>query len=71
MKAPDGEPWFMVFANCADTIRTIPMMIYDEKNVEDLDDSLEDHAVDETRYSLMSRPINTKTAPNSETTIGK
>lgn len=69
--APDEKPWFMVFENCADTIRTLPMMIYDERNVEDLDDSLEDHAVDETRYSLMSRPIKSKAAPNNESTIGR
>jgi phage terminase large subunit len=58
--APDEKPWFQVFSTCADTIRTIPVMIYSSKRVEDMDDTLEDHAVDETRYSLMSRPIKSK-----------
>lgn len=58
--APDGKPFFQVFSTCVDTVRTVPIMIYSAKKLEDLDDSLEDHAVDETRYSLMSRPLKTK-----------
>lgn len=58
--APDNKPYFQVFSTCVDTIRTVPVMIYDSKKIEDLDGTLEDHAVDETRYSLMSRPIKTK-----------
>lgn len=69
--APDGKPYFQVFETCADTIRTIPMMIYDDRNVEDLDDSLEDHAADETRYSLMSRPLKSPQAQQNEGQVGK
>ena len=32
-------------------------MMYDEHKPEDLDTSLEDHAVDEIRYFCMMRPI--------------
>lgn len=69
--APDGKPWLQVFSTCVDTTRTIPMMIYDDRNVEDLDGSLEDHPADETRYSLMSRPLKSKAAQKEESTIGK
>ena len=36
-KAPDGKPWYQVFENCYDTIRTIPALVYDENRVEDVD----------------------------------
>lgn len=35
-------------------------MSYSSKNVEDVDDSGEDHVYDETRYFLMARPIGAK-----------
>lgn len=46
-----------VCENCTDSIRTIPMLIYDDDNVEDVDTSMEDHAYDEWRYFLDSKPI--------------
>ena len=52
-----GKARMYVFRNCKDWIRTIPLMMYDDTKVEDLDSSLEDHAADETRYFLQSRPI--------------
>lgn len=39
--------------NCVNLIRTIPLMLHDERNVEDLDTKLEDHALDGVRYWLM------------------
>jgi len=53
----NGYARMYVFDNCKAFIRTIPMMIYDEHKVEDLDTDLEDHIADETRYMCMSRPI--------------
>lgn len=53
----NGYPMMYVFKNCKAFIRTIPLLQYDEHKVEDLDTSGEDHAADETRYFLMSRPI--------------
>ena len=41
---------------CEDTIRTIPTLQHDEHDMEDLDTEGEDHATDETRYAIMSRP---------------
>lgn len=42
-----------ITTNCANLIRTISLQLHDERNVEDLDTSLEDHAVDALRYGLM------------------
>lgn len=42
---------------CKDSIRTIPTLIHDETKVEDLDSDGEDHAADEWRYAVMSRPV--------------
>lgn len=38
---------------CPNLIRTLPAMIHDAKNVEDLDTKLEDHAPDSARYGLV------------------
>jgi hypothetical protein len=46
-----------IFNNCKAFIRTIPLLMYDEHKVEDLDTDGEDHIADEMRYFLMSRPI--------------
>jgi hypothetical protein len=53
----NGIPMMYVFDNCKAFIRTVPMMIYDEHDPEDLDTELEDHVCDEWRYFCMSRPI--------------
>lgn len=45
-----------VSPSCRDFIRTVPILIHDEKKVEDIDTTGEDHAADETRYAVMSRP---------------
>ena len=52
--------------NCKDFIRTIPQLIGDEHNVEDVDTSQEDHIYDETRYFLASKPV-TPDAPKEDT----
>lgn len=41
---------------CEDSIRTIPVLQHDEDKLEDLDTEGEDHAADEWRYGLTSRP---------------
>ena len=46
-----------IFENCTGFIRTIPLMMYDEHKVEDLDTSMEDHIADEWRYMCMNRPV--------------
>ena len=54
----NGVPMFYVFSTCKHFIRTIPMLMYDEKKVEDVDTSLEDHIYDEWRYVMMENPMN-------------
>ena len=53
-----GYPMFYTFNTCPHFIRTIPILIYDEKNVEDIDTDLEDHIYDEARYVFMEHPLN-------------
>ena len=53
----NGYPMMYVFNTCKAFIRTIPLQVYDETHVEDLDSDMEDHVADESRYMCMSRPI--------------
>lgn len=53
--APDGLPWLIFFDTCINAIRTIPIMIHDDKYPEDLDSDLEDHAPDAIRYWAVMR----------------
>lgn len=55
-----GIPMFYCFKSCKHFIRTIPILIYDEKKAEDIDTTLEDHIYDETRYLFMEHPLNPK-----------
>lgn len=52
-----ADPPLLYFhESCEQTIETLPNLQHDEKNPEDLDTDAEDHAADETRYAVMSRP---------------
>ncbi len=42
--------------DCRNLIRTLPGLVFDETNPEDLNTDGEDHAMDEVRYGVMSRP---------------
>jgi hypothetical protein len=53
----DGVPMLYFCENCEDTIRTLPTQQHDEGEPEDIDTEGEDHAADETRYAVMSRPL--------------
>ena len=53
----NGYPMMYIFSTCQAFIRTIPLLMYDEHKVEDLDTTGEDHAADEARYLCMARPI--------------
>lgn len=56
----DGRPMLQVFDTCRHFIRTVPNLVYDQANVEDIDSAQEDHIYDECRYVLMERPITPK-----------
>ncbi|HIU48798.1 MAG TPA: Terminase-like family protein [Candidatus Avimonoglobus intestinipullorum] len=48
---------FYTFSTCRNFIRTIPALVYDAVNVEDVDSAGEDHIYDECRYVLMENPV--------------
>lgn len=67
-----SQPMIAFFKTCSDTIRTLPTMQHHRDKAEDMDDTAEDHAVDELRYACASRPW-IKPLPKSEkplTTLG-
>lgn len=64
--AADGEPMIQIFENCLELIRTIPLMIYDDHNVEDVADGLPDHWCESLRYFCMSRPAPNRYPPKRE-----
>jgi hypothetical protein len=51
----DNTPMLYLFETCTDLIRTLPLMQHDQHRPEDINTKQEDHAVDELRYSAMSR----------------
>lgn len=52
-----GDCMLQVFNTCKHFIRTIPSLVYDDKNVEDINTTQEDHIYDAVRYALMETPI--------------
>ncbi|MCF8012455.1 MAG: terminase family protein [Clostridiales bacterium] len=52
-----GLPMMYIFNTCRDFIRTVPALVYDEHDVEDVDTTSEDHIYDEARYMAMENPI--------------
>ena len=62
----EGRSMFYVFSTCVNFIRTIPSLVYDTKDVEDIDTAQEDHIYDECRYLFMAHPITPKQLPPPE-----
>lgn len=61
-----GTPMLYFLDCCEDTIRTLPVLQHDDNDPEDVDTEAEDHAYDETRYAVMSRPwVPGKEAPKA------
>lgn len=52
-----GKPMLYVFNTCRNFIRTVPALVYDQSDVEDVDTDGEDHIYDELRYACMRHPI--------------
>ena len=50
-----NEEKFKVFRSCKHFLRTVPVLMPDENDWDDVDTEQEDHAWDELRYSLVSR----------------
>jgi len=53
-----GIPMFYVCKECKNFIRTIPNLVYDQRNVEDVDSDGEDHIYDALKYVCMEHPLN-------------
>lgn len=60
-KRPMEAPGYFVFSNCFHTIRTVPNLEPDDKNIEDIDTSGEDHIWDVIRYKVLQASRTVKT----------
>ena len=58
-----------IFDTCKNFIRTIPALVYDDVNTEDIDTDGEDHIYDETRYFLMANPTKSESIARKKTGI--
>ena len=67
----NGIPMMYVFKNCRHFIRTVPNLIYDESNVEDINTKSEDHIYDCVRYVLMANPISPRKNELKKAFIGE
>lgn len=56
----DGNPTIIIHPECRYLIRTIAAAISAKNDPEDVDTTLDDHAIDTLRYGAMSRPAPTK-----------
>lgn len=56
IEGEDDRPMFVNFTTCTELTRTLPILQHDPDRAEDLDTHQEDHAADELRYAVMSRP---------------
>lgn len=54
--ASDRIPWMTISTKCRYTHRTLPALIIDKNDPEDINTRSEDHAADTIRYGLMARP---------------
>lgn len=57
LRGDGGSPMLYFLDCCEHTLRTLPVLQHDEHDPEDVDTEGEDHAGDETRYAVMSRPF--------------
>ena len=63
----DGpRPTVIIHPDCRYLIRTIQEAVSDKNNPEDIDTSIDDHALDALRYGVMSRPAPTRHSQQSD-----
>ena len=53
----NGVPMLQVYSSCQHFIRTVPSLIVDPNNIEDIDSDGEDHVGDEAALLFMARPL--------------
>lgn len=68
---PDGPPMLQVYDVCEHFIRTIPQLVTDRRNVEDIDTNGEDHVYDEACHVCMVRPLTPDTPETAEPTAAR
>jgi hypothetical protein len=72
--APDGKPWLVVSPRCTQLIRTMPSIVEDPNNADDIDNGQEDRAALALRTLLASRPapgsVRQSTAAPAYMTLG-
>jgi hypothetical protein len=61
--SPSGTPWLTFDPECKYLLRSIPALLADKHNPEDVDSDLDDHGADMVRYFCMSRPPLDRDAP--------
>lgn len=58
-----GEPRMtarlQIFSSCTELRRTMPALVHDDRDPEDVSDDCEDHGPESVRYGIMSRPPKT------------
>jgi phage terminase large subunit len=65
-----GRPWVTISPKAAYLLRTLPAMVGDDKDPDDLDTTQDDHAVDAFRYGAMSRPSPTRIVKDESYPVG-
>lgn len=72
--APDGDPWLQVHPSCVYLTRTLPTLIADPNNADDLDNGQDDRAALTLRTLIASRPqpgvIEKSRTPPAEFSLG-
>jgi hypothetical protein len=53
----NGVPMVQVYSSCMHFIRTVPSLVVDPNNIEEIDSSGEDHCADEAALLFMHRPL--------------
>jgi hypothetical protein len=53
----NGRAGLYMFRECKNLIRTLPSLLFDGHNCEDVDTECEDHAYDQLRYVCMEKPV--------------
>lgn len=67
---PDNQPYITVAPDCRYLVRTLPAMVQDDHDPEDIDSAKDDHAVDALRYGVMSRPGPTREVKDESFPVG-
>lgn len=53
----DGKPRMLIYKTCEQFFRTISNLVTDDRNIEEIDTSGEDHVFDSACHIIMARPI--------------